>query len=133
LPKPTPSAARPSLGAAALVGLIAVAVVLSLPGLAGYNPVLRAQARHASPRVEADLQAVADHLSARLPTGRVFSRLEWGEYLAWSLAPQFRVFMDGRIEIYPDDVWAQYAAVTSGRANWEELLDRYQVDALVLD
>src|SRR5262249_52442468 len=70
---------------------------------------------------------------ARTPAGRIFCRFEWGEYLTWALAPHYTVFMDGRIEIFPDEVWAQYAAVTSGRANWAEVLDRYQVDYLLLD
>jgi hypothetical protein len=42
------------------------------------------------------------------------------------------VFMDGRIEIYPDDVWREYEAVTTGQ-NWPPILDRYDVDVLVLD
>jgi hypothetical protein len=40
--------------------------------------------------------------------------------------------MDGRIEIYPDNVWNEYKAVTLGN-DWEKILDAYQVDALVLD
>ena len=67
------------------------------------------------------------------PGGRVFSRFEWGEYLSWSYAPAYQVFMDGRIEIYPDDVWNHYAAITKGEAAWPKLLDDYGVDALILD
>ena len=39
----------------------------------------------------------------------------------------------GNLEIYPDDVWEQYEAVTRGRADWQQILDRYGVDWLVLD
>jgi len=49
------------------------------------------------------------------------------------LAPRYKVFMDGRIEIFPDRVWQEYDAVTRGRADWEAILARYQVDCLVLD
>jgi hypothetical protein len=41
--------------------------------------------------------------------------------------------MDGRIDIYPDDVWNRYSDVTLGRAGWDAVLDAYQVDYLVLD
>jgi hypothetical protein len=44
-----------------------------------------------------------------------------------------QVFMDGRIEIFPDDVWEQYSSVTCGKVDWERILDQYGVDALVLD
>ncbi len=65
--------------------------------------------------------------------GVLFSRFEWGEYLTWLLGPRFPVFMDGRIEIFPDEVWAQYSTVTVGRAQWHEVLNRYAVDYLLLD
>jgi len=85
-------------------------------------------------RDEYDLEAVTAPLAKRDDGRRIFSRFEWGEYLGWSLSPSGRtVFMDGRIEIFPDPVWEQYAAVTKGRADWEEILDGYQVDCLLLD
>jgi hypothetical protein len=67
-------------------------------------------------------------------TKRVFARFEWGEYLGWALQPDgYTVFMDGRIEIYPDPVWEEYLAVTNARPGWQDVLDHYQVDWLVLD
>ena len=62
-------------------------------------------------RTETDLQAIADRLGADGDGGRIFTRFAWGEYLGWSLAPRYTVFMDGRIEIIPDEVWRQYGAV----------------------
>ena len=47
---------------------------------------------------------MVDRIDDAAPS-RVFTRLEWGEYLDWAAHPKARVFMDGRIEIYPDDVW----------------------------
>ena len=41
--------------------------------------------------------------------------------------------MDGHIELYPDEVWADYAALTRGRADWEALLAEYDVAYLILD
>jgi hypothetical protein len=124
----------PSPGAALGCAGLLLAVILSLPWLERCNPVMALPGR--AHRVESDLQAVADHLAARnlqRRGGRVFTRFAWGEYLGWSLAPRYTVFMDGRIEIYPDEVWDQYAAVTRGRADWEEVLEGYGVDCLVLD
>jgi hypothetical protein len=123
---------EPSLGAGLFFGLIVMAAVFCLPGLQPYNPLLVARGTQA-PRVEQDLEAVHRHLRANARAGRVFSRLEWGEYLGWAGAPDFKVFMDGRIEIYPDEVWDQYAAVTCGRDSWESVLNAYRVDWLLLD
>jgi hypothetical protein len=118
----------PSVGAAIVFGAMALAVVFCLPGLRDFNPLLRVSRQ--GPLVEDDLEAIRQHLRAR---GRVFSRFEWGEYLSWAGAPNLKVFMDARIEIYPDAVWEQYSSVTCGRPGWEAILDGYAVDYLVLD
>jgi hypothetical protein len=121
---------EPRRGAAlACLGLVVVAL-LGLPWLERINPVMALPGR--AHRTEQDLQTIATHLQER-QGGRIFTRFAWGEYLGWSLHPQYTVFMDGRIEIIPDVVWGQYAAVTQGRADWEEVLASYGVDTLVLD
>jgi hypothetical protein len=120
----------PSTANAIVCGFLALAVVLSLPWLEAFNPVLARPGR--AHRTEADLQVVADRLTAE-GGGRVFTRFAWGEYLGWSLAPCGTVFLDGRIEIFPDEVWAEYCAVTRGRGDWEEILARYGVTHLLLD
>src|SRR5262249_45829400 len=103
--QPTRSAA---LTCFALVG----AMILATPWLESYNPALLLPGR--GHRTENDLQRIADRLSAGDQSGRIFTRFAWGEYLGWALAGRYTVFMDGRIEIIPDSVWAEYSAVTRG-------------------
>jgi hypothetical protein len=117
-------------GLFALLLLVCLGGALTLPERAA--PLLGLFRQ--SHRDEGDLETIARQLPDRPAGGRVFSRFEWGEYLSWSLAPRgYTVFMDGRIEIFPDDVWTQYSAVTRGRADWEDILDGYRVDWLMLD
>ena len=122
---------RPSPVVAGVFALIAVVVVFSLPGLDRFNPLLGPTRR--GPRVEDDLEAIHRHLDFYGKPGRIYSHFEWGGYLAWSTAPRHRVFMDGRIEIYPDDVWNKYTDVTYASQRWSAILDEYQVDYLILD
>jgi hypothetical protein len=124
-------AEKPSLVAGAVFGLVVLAVTFSLPGLDRVNPLLGPTRR--GHRVEEDLETVQRHLAATRATGNLYSHFEWGEYLSWSAAPRFKVFMDGRIDMYPDDVWEQYNTVTFGRPGWEQILDHYRVDYLILD
>jgi hypothetical protein len=122
----------PSLASAGFFALLLLACVGSALALTDGGAPLLGTIRPTH-RDETDLEAVAGTLPDRTG-GRVFSRFEWGEYLGWSLEPRgYTVFMDGRIEIFPDEVWNQYSAITRGRADWEEILDRYQVDTLLLD
>jgi hypothetical protein len=122
---------KATAGTCLAFALYVVVCALSLPWMERYNPVL--VALHRGGRPETELQAIAERMRERHPRGRVFSRFEWGEYLGWSLAPDYKVFMDGRIEIYSDRVWDEYSAVTRGRADWQQILDGYQVDCLLLD
>jgi hypothetical protein len=119
--------ARPSWGAAAALALLLGAAALSVPGLERWSPLARLTPR--ASQVDAGLEAV----SRRVGAGRVFSRFEWGEYLSWAGAPRLKVFADARIEIYPDDVWEKYLRVTRGADGWQQTLDEYAVDYLVLD
>jgi hypothetical protein len=120
---PTPAAALTCLAFAAVA-------IVGTPWIERANPALWLPGR--AHRTETDLQAIADHLSPAC-TGRVFTRFAWGEYLGWALADRFTVFADGRIEIFPDAVWAEYSAITRGRSDWDEVLGHYQVTHLVLD
>ena len=140
LPEPRPQGTRPqgsgsdqpSFASAVSFSVIVLLMALCLPGLDEYNPLLRRK-RELEPGRTSDLVAAADYVTARGGSGRVFSRFEWGEYLTWLLGPRFPVFMDGRIEIFPDEVWVQYSTVTVGRVQWHQVLSRYSVDYLLLD
>ena len=108
-----------SLEPAALTS-IGVAVVLSASFL------LWAQ-RHEPSRLPNS--AIAS-LAADRTNHRVFC-----ENFAWcSLALQYRnlrVFMDGRCDPYPLDVWQSYVAAIGLKKSWGETLHRYRVDAVV--
>jgi hypothetical protein len=124
-------AEKPTLGAAVSVVTIVIVCAANVPWLDSYNPALILT--HRNHRTESDLEKVAAQLRERPGDGRIFCRFEWGEYFGWALSPRYKVFMDGRLEIYPDVVWEDFSAVTRGRADWEAILTRYDVDCLLLD
>jgi hypothetical protein len=113
--------------AVALAGIVA-ACVASLPWLEAYSPLMRAS--RLARRTESDLDAVAAALAGE---ANVFTRMEWANYLGWRTAGRSRVFVEGHVELYPDDVWAEYVTVNDARPGWREVLDRRGVRFLVLD
>jgi hypothetical protein len=131
LPTRSATEARPSWAAGLTFALLLLLAGLSVPGMERFNPLLGFAPRRR--QTEAGLEAVHRYLAERPEGGRLFSRFEWGEYLSWSCAPHCRVFLDGRIEIYPDDVWNQYLCLTFGKKGWQEVLDKHRVNYLVLD
>jgi hypothetical protein len=121
----------PSLGAGLTCAVLFIAALLSLPWFENWSPYGVMRSTH---RVEDDLEQVADRLRSEAKGGRIFTRLEWSEYLTWTLGPDFPIFMDGRIEIYPREVWDDYSRITTGEAGWNELLtSTYHVDFLLVD
>jgi hypothetical protein len=130
-PQPTEAPREPPTRFAAVACLtLLLGAVLSLPWMERVNPVFALPGR--AHRTENDLQAIVEQLPPG-QAGRIFTRFSWGEYLIWGLPPGNAVFMDGRIEIYPDEVWARYGAITRGRGDWQEVLDEHQVNYLLLD
>jgi hypothetical protein len=59
--------------------------------------------------------------------------MEWANYLAWQLDGRAPVFVEGHVELYPPEVWAQYLAINDARPGWRDVLDRFGVRFLLLD
>ena len=128
--EPSYGGERPSRGAAISVAVMALFLLTALPAFQHWNPLL---AGRSQPRTEDALDIIHAKLKTIPSNGRVFTRLEWGEYLTWAFHPQHKVFMDGRIEIYPDEVWQEYSDVTTGRPGWAWILKKYDINVLILD
>jgi hypothetical protein len=61
------------------------------------------------------------------PGDRIFNRYEWGGYLGHEL-PDRLVFVDGRTDVYGDDLLTAYAAIISVQTDAQAELDRYEID-----
>lgn len=65
------------------------------------------------------------------PHARLFVTLAFASWFEYA-SPANPVFVDPRIELFPKDVWADYVAVIGARVGWQGILDRWRVDAIVL-
>ncbi len=66
------------------------------------------------------------------PPGELFNAISFGSYLIWAAYPEYRVFVDSRIELFPQRVWMDYLAISNAEGNWEALLDYYGVNTLMI-
>jgi hypothetical protein len=74
-------------------------------------------------------------LSRRLP-GPIFNTYEFGGYLIWRLWPEQRVFIDGRAlseSVFKDYLRILYNHDESGGPSAEQLLDRYDIQTIVMN
>ena len=62
------------------------------------------------------------------PNSGVFlNNQAWGGYLEWATWPTHEVFLDGRIELHPPQVWFDYLDIVFPSARWRALIDQYGV------
>jgi hypothetical protein len=79
------------------------------------------------------VQGVAE-LQRADPDARVLAEYGWGGYVIHELyAGGGRVFVDGRNDMYDQQVLEDYDAIKAADPGWEDLADRYRVEALLLD
>jgi hypothetical protein len=118
----------PSAAGVVVVGCLAIVTVLAWASARGTDPA------SGGPRM---LTFAPEHLSAAVrdavpPGSHVFvSQLpaSWFELTA----PDLPVAVDSRIELFPERVWEDYLTVSAGTGDWEAILDRDDVEALLLD
>ncbi|MEN9935435.1 MAG: hypothetical protein RLZZ387_2014 [Chloroflexota bacterium] len=73
----------------------------------------------------------AAHLRENPTRGRLFNDMAYGSYLIWA-APEERVFVDPRVELFPLALWQDYIAIGEARGH-DALLEKYNVERVLLD
>jgi len=65
--------------------------------------------------------------------GNILLPFEWGEYVIWKLYPNCKVSIDGRFRtVYPQEVIEAHFGVLSDELKYNELLDRYPTDIILV-
>lgn len=101
-----------------LSGLIAA---FALPALIQGQPLFREP-----------LTACLRTLATAVPAGRIYNYREWGGPLILKGHPRWQVTIDGRLYLYTDQEWQDYAAVAQGKVELEDIIAEYKPDAFVL-
>jgi hypothetical protein len=75
----------------------------------------------------------AEYLNEHPPVGQVFNTYEWGDYLQWAGPKGMQLFVNSHAHLIPRDVWMAYMQVIEQRSGWEETLDRYGINTIIVD
>lgn len=120
---------RPAVFATLAAGAVAVAS-FQIVGFARQVGEHGAEIRYG--RLDYPVDAV-EFLKQHGFQGNVAMPFEWGAYAITKMAPESRVFIDGRFEaVYPPRVIDDYFAFMNGTEGWERLLDAYPTDIVVV-
>jgi hypothetical protein len=64
---------------------------------------------------------------------KLFVYYDWGGYAVWNLYPSYRVFVDGRADLYGDLLMQQsVSTLIDLHSGWRDILDRWQVEVILV-
>ena len=75
----------------------------------------------------------ADFLLSARPAGPLLNSYNWGGYFIWKLFPAYKVYVDGRADVYGDAFLDEFANTYYLRGrSWQEPLERWEIQTVVL-
>jgi len=77
--------------------------------------------------------AVVDFLKKENIKGNMFNMDEFGDFLIYAAYPQYRVFIDGRLDVYGTDIFKEYIRVANLGSGWEKVLEKYNIGWIFYD
>jgi hypothetical protein len=114
-----------------LAAVLILAGVALLPFWRGVGPQdLQGTVSYAPSALTGELRNLLD--TGRIsPGARTWNPQVWGSWLEWSV-PELSYAVDSRIELFPDELWADLEQVSTMQGDWRAILEDYEVDVVVL-
>jgi len=105
-------------------------LILAMSGFAGlrFYQVIQSQA---ATETKYYPQAAAKFVAQKHVPAPMFNYYDWGGYFIFKLYPQYRVFIDGRADLY-GSLMDTFSETANGQGNWREALEKYQVRTVVV-
>ena len=75
---------------------------------------------------------VTKFLRENSPETMVWAPQWWGDWLVWDGPSGIQVYMTTNIHLAPSRVWKDYLIVARAHPSWERILDRYNVQTMVV-
>jgi len=71
---------------------------------------------------------VVVYLEKTPPSGNLFNHDEWGDYLIYAMDTPPKLFLDGRLDMYGEEVLEDYAKIIAPDAELEGLFEKYEIE-----
>ena len=76
--------------------------------------------------------AAVDFILAQKPPQPIYNEYIWGGYLIWRLYPDYRVFIDGRADVYGDSLVKEWLETHDGRPGWQNSLQNHGIRTVLV-
>jgi hypothetical protein len=74
-----------------------------------------------------------EFLQESQPGGPMFNSYNWGALILWELYPDYRTFVDGRTDLFNDEVLESYLSAWRGAPEWREVFDRWDIQMAFIE
>lgn len=75
----------------------------------------------------------SEFLKGEKISGKMFNNDEFGDYMIFSLWPEYRVFMDGRSDMYGEKFGSDYLRIANVQPGWQDLLKKHDISWVIFD
>jgi len=65
--------------------------------------------------------------------GNMFNNDEFGDIIIYSAFPQYKVFFDGRSDMYGNEKIKEYKKVLEFKPGWEDIIKKYKIQWIFFD
>jgi hypothetical protein len=110
-----------------LVGLMGFACFVKLAAVTYPGLVSVYEAKYFPADAVAYMQS-----NAPIHAGRMFNSYNWGGYLIWK-NPTEKVYVDGRTDLYGDEILGEWVTVTQAGNGWQEILSKWKVTRIIIE
>ncbi|MEP6719009.1 MAG: hypothetical protein ABJB21_07695 [bacterium] len=86
--------------------------------------VQRTLASQSATEVKEYPSAAVDFLQANQLAQPIFNEYAWGGYLIWRLHPEYKVYIDGRADVYGDSMIDEFLDIHEGNPTWRQQLNQ---------
>jgi hypothetical protein len=77
--------------------------------------------------------AAVEFLKREPIRGNMFDNDQFGDYIIYAASSQYKVFFDGRSDMYGSERVKEYNKVTGFTNGWEDVLDKYKMTWIIYD
>jgi hypothetical protein len=77
--------------------------------------------------------AAIEFLKKETLPGKMFNNDEFGDYMIFAAWPKYRVFMDGRSDMYGEKYGSAYLKVANVQPGWKEILSEHDISWIIFD
>jgi hypothetical protein len=106
-----------------ILGIVLAVVALGVVRAMAEQPVIEAQEFPA---------AAVDFIRDRKLPQPIFNEYVWGGYLIWKLYPDYRVYIDGRADVYGDRLVEEWLETHDGKTKWREPLENHGIRTVLI-